>query len=163
VVQRAQQIGVGQTMTTSLGGVRDTQFGTSLELTVEIERLLEARFVLNGHLGKNLPIDMGPTAVLRHGQVRVIVTTMSGPHFAPELFQTAGFDPFAAAVVVAKSPCGFRAVYADRAAQIFSVRAPGCAPSDFWNYRFEQIPRPLWPWDEIPQWQSAPECFFPTF
>ncbi|MFM8251805.1 MAG: M81 family metallopeptidase [Planctomycetota bacterium] len=163
VVQRAQQIGVGQTMTTALGGVRDTQFGTTLELTVEVERLLDARFVLNGHLGKNLPIDMGPTAVLRHDQVRIIVTTMSGPHFAPELFQTAGFDPFAAAVVVAKSPCGFRAVYADRAAQIFSVRAPGCAPSDFWNYRFEQIPRPLWPWDEITEWQSAPECFFPNF
>ena len=162
VVQQASLLGVGQTFTTSLGGVRDTQFGTKLELTVEVERLVDARFVLNGHLGKNLPIDMGPTAVLRRGEVRIVVTTMSGPHFAPELFQTAGFDPYAAAVVVAKSPCGFRAVYADRAAQIFSVRAPGCAPSDFWNYRFEQIPRPLWPWDEIAQWQADPERFRPA-
>ena len=31
--------------------------------------LFDARFMLSGHLGKNLPIDMGPSAVLRHGNV----------------------------------------------------------------------------------------------
>ena len=65
------------------------------------------------------------------------------------LFRAAGFDPFAASVLVAKSPCGFRAAYAASAAKILVVRAPGCAPSDFWNYPYRAIPRPLWPWDEI--------------
>ena len=83
---------------------------------------------------------------------RVVITTRSGPHFAPELFREAGFEPFAASVVIAKSPCGFRAVYADHAAAIYSVRAPGCAPSDFWNYDFRNIPHPLWPWNEIESW-----------
>ena len=27
--------------------------------------------------------------------------------------------------------------------------SPGCAPSDFWNYPYTRIERPLWPWDEI--------------
>ena len=36
----------------------------------------------------------------------------------------------AASVLIAKSPCGFRAAYAERAKQIFIARAPGCAPSD---------------------------------
>jgi len=94
--------------------------------------------------------------VLRHeSNTRVIVTTRSGPHFAPEMFRAAGFEPFEASVVIAKSPCGFRAVYADHAAAIYSVKAPGCAPSDFWNYDFENIPRPLWPWDEIEAWTPA--------
>ena len=122
----------------------------------EIERVFDARFTLNGHLGKNLGIDMGRSVVLKQGEIRVIITTLSGPHFAPELFQAAGFDPFAAAVVVAKSPCGFRAVYASRAAEIHSVRAPGCAPTDFWNYEFHRIPTPTWPWDPIPEWHADP-------
>jgi microcystin degradation protein MlrC len=93
---------------------------------------------------------MGPSAVLRSGgNVFVVATSRSGPHFAPELFRAAGFDPFAASVLVAKSPCGFRAAYAPRAARIMVVRAPGCAPSDFWHYPFANIPRPLWPWDDL--------------
>ncbi|MBC7856334.1 MAG: MlrC C-terminal domain-containing protein, partial [Pirellulaceae bacterium] len=143
----------------SLGGVRDNRFGTRIEFPAEVERLFDAQFTLSGHIGKNLPINMGRCAVLRQGNVVVIVTSRSGPHFAPELFQAAGYDPFAASVLIAKSPCGFRAAYAARAAQIFSIRAPGCAPSDFWNYEYRNIQRPLWPWDEIPNWQPRPELF----
>lgn len=159
IVERARQAGVGADLQTSLGGVRDSRFGIRLDFAGKVTRLFNAQFVLNGHLGKNMAISMGPSAVLSCGQTQVIVTTLSGPHFAPELFQAAGFDPFAASLVVAKSPCGFRAVYAQRAAAIFSVRAPGCAPSDFWNYRFERIPRPTWPWDEIAEWRAEPRRY----
>ncbi|MFO0871809.1 MAG: M81 family metallopeptidase [Pirellulales bacterium] len=162
IVVAATECGVGGTWRGTLGGVRDTRFGCRLPWEAEVERLFAARFVLNGHLGRNLPIDMGASAVLRRGEVRVIVTSRSGPHFAPELFRAAGFDPFAASVVVAKSPCGFRAVYADHAAAIYSVRAPGCAPTDFWNYPFTLIPRPTWPWDEIPAWEPDPAVRWTT-
>ena len=159
VVDEAEQLGVGGQFSGSVGGVLDHRFGTSVEIVANVERLFDARFIINGHLGKNMPIDMGRCAVLRTGNIFIIVTSRSGPHFAPELFQTAGLDPFAAAVLIAKSPCGFRAVYADRAEQIISVKAPGCAPSDFWNYQFDQRPRPLWPWDEIKQWTAEPVVF----
>jgi microcystin degradation protein MlrC len=146
----------GTSWSGALGGKRDTRFAKPLELTAELERSFEARFVLSGHLGRNLAIDMGRSVVLRVGNVRVVVTSRSGPHFAPELFRAAGFDPFAAAVVVAKSPCGFRAAYRDHARAIFMVRAPGCAPSDFWNYPYPHVTRPLWPFDEM-DWQPRPE------
>ena len=93
---------------------------------------------------------------LHAGNVHVVVTSRTGPHFAPQLFQLAGFDPFAASVLVAKSPCGFRAAYAERAAKILVVQAPGCAPSDFWRYHYRHIPRPLWPWDEQLTWTPQP-------
>jgi microcystin degradation protein MlrC len=125
---------------------------------VQVANLFEARFVMSGHLGKNLPISMGSSAVLRHKNVHVIATSQTGPHFAPELFQTAGLDPFAASVLVAKSACGFRAAYEQRAKKILLVQAPGCAPSDFWRYDYRSIPRPVWPWDEIPSWSPDPAC-----
>jgi microcystin degradation protein MlrC len=157
VVAKAKGIGAGKEITTALGGVRDNRFSAPLTVTARIEKLFDARFVLSGHLARNLPIDMGASAVLRQDNVHVIVTSLSGPHFAPELFRAAGLDPFAASVLVAKSPCGFRAAYQEKAKKIILVRAPGCAPADFWNYEYRQIPRPLWPWDEIKDWKPEPQ------
>jgi microcystin degradation protein MlrC len=149
-VAQAEKSGVGVSRPFTLGGLRDNRFSKPISIpSAVIETLFDARFTMSGHLGKNLAIDMGRSAILRQGDVRIVVTSRSGPHFAPELFQTAGIDPFAASVLVAKSPCGFRAVYAARAAKIMVVKAPGCAPSDFWNYEYKNIPRPLWPWDEM--------------
>ena len=83
IVRAAQQRGIGQRWSGPIGGVRDNRFGKPIQLSAEIENLFDARFVMSGHLGKNLAIDMGRSAVLRTGQVRVIVTERSGPHFAP--------------------------------------------------------------------------------
>jgi microcystin degradation protein MlrC len=156
VVAHATQLGVGSEIETELGGLRDRRFGTRIPFRGVIERLFPAKFVMSGHIGKELSIEMGPSAVLKSDEIRVIVTTHSGPHFAPELFRAAGFDPFAASVVVAKSPCGFRAVYEQHAIAIYSVKAPGCAPTDFWNYEYPKIPHPLWPWDEVTHWKASP-------
>lgn len=155
-VQLARQHGVGTEMTTELGGKRNSRTSQPLRVTARVQHLFEARFLLSGHLARNLPIDMGLSVVLRSGQVHIIVTSRSGPHFAPQLFQTAGLDPFASNVLVAKSPCGFRAAYAPHARKILVVRTPGCAPSDFWNYPYRNILRPMWPWDAMETWTPMP-------
>ncbi len=159
VVAAAALAGVGGEFSGPVGGVRDHRFSQPLSLTARVERLFGARFVLSGHLARNLPIDMGRSAVLRHGNVRIVVTARSGPHFAPQLFEAAGLDPFTAQVLIAKSPCGFRAAYASRAKEILVAAAPGCAPSDFANYPYTQIDRPLWPWDQFDAWRPEPVVF----
>jgi microcystin degradation protein MlrC len=148
-VAEAERCGVGAEWTATLGATRNPRDFQPITLPVRVVNLFDAKFILSGHLAEKLPIDMGRSVVLAHKNVHIVVTSRSGPHFAPQLFRTAGIDPFAASVLIAKSPCGFRAAYAEKATQIFVVRAPGCAPSDFWTRPFERISRPLWPWDEI--------------
>jgi microcystin degradation protein MlrC len=155
-VEMARQRGMGAEITTEVGGKRDRRFAQPMHITARVENVFAARFVMSGHLARNMPVDMGLSAVLRCGQVHIVVTSRSGPHFAPQLFQTAGLDPLAASVLVAKSPCGFRAAYAPHARKILVVRGPGCAPSDFWNYEYRHVPRPMWPWDEKETWTPAP-------
>ncbi len=140
---------VGSPVQMPLGGALDHRFSRPLEFVGRVTRLFDARFTLTGHLAKNLPVDMGRAAVFSAGGVHVVLTSRSGPHFAPQLFEAAGFDPYAAAVVVARSPCGFRAAYAARAKKIMVVRAPGCAPADFWNYPYQHRSRPCWPWEDV--------------
>jgi microcystin degradation protein MlrC len=153
IVAEAERLGPTAPISALLGGRRDALNSQPVPVEAIVEHVFEARFVLSGHLGVNLAIDMGRAAVLRAGDVRIVCTERSGPHFAPELFRAAGIDPFAAQVLIAKSPCGFRAVYASRAALILSLRAPGCAPSDFQNYPYHHRPQPLWPWEEF-SWQA---------
>ena len=109
-----------------LGGKRDRS-STPLPAVVRAAKLFDARFVMSGHLARNMPIDMGPSAVLRVGNVHIVVTSRSGPHFSPRLFEAAGIDPFASQLLVAKSPCGFRAAYQARAKKMLVVRSSGCA------------------------------------
>ena len=156
LVQAAKAAGQGEPISCSVGGKIDHRFSHPVELTATVQRLFQARFIMSGHIGKNLEMDMGECCVLWEptSNVSIVVSQVSGPHFAPEFFQSAGFDPFSVDVLIAKSPCGFRAVYCDQAADMISVQAPGCAPSDFWNYEFENIPRPLWPWDRDLQWRA---------
>ncbi len=153
LVATATQRGVGATLEAQVGGKRDRKYSQPIPVSLTVSNIFDARFILTGHLARNMPIDMGPSAVLLHGNVHLLVTARSGPHFAPQLFQAAGIDPFAAAVLVAKSPCGFRAAYAGKARKIEVVRAPGCAPSDFWRHHYSNIPRPMWPWDEVRGWK----------
>ena len=158
-VERASGLDVSQQHEFTLGGKRDTRFGKSIANSFLINRRFQARFSMSGHIGKNLAIDMGPAVVLRRNNVYVFVTSKTGPHFAPELFRAAEMDPFQASLLVAKSPCGFRAAYGERASLILSVQAPGCAPADFHRSEFTNITRPLWPWDDITSWSPDPTIF----
>lgn len=161
VVAQAETLGVGGVFRGFVGGVRDGRFSRPLAIEATVERLFDACFTLSGHIGRNLAIDMGRAVVLRlAGNVRLVVTSRSGPHFAPELFQAAGLDPFTAACLVAKSPCGFRAAYESRAARIISAQSPGCAPPDFWNYEYQHGARELWPWRRNLDWQARSEDVF---
>src|SRR5436190_19856448 len=104
LVGRAAWIGLGKEFDALLGGKRDQRFSEPISTPVIADRLFEARFVMSGHLARNMAIDMGPSTVLRIGNIHIVVTSRSGPHFAPQLFDAAGLDPFAAQLLVAKSP-----------------------------------------------------------
>src|SRR5262249_8019613 len=155
----AQKRGVGAEWEATLGGVRDTRFARPITLSVKVGRLFDATFVLSGHLAERLPIDMGPSAGLRDGHIHIVVTPRTRAPLAPQLIEAAGLAPFEASVLVAKSPCGFRAVYQSKASRIISVAGPGCAPSDFWTWKYDHAPSPLWPWEDVAGWVPKVELF----
>jgi microcystin degradation protein MlrC len=155
IVKQATSAAIGDELEFVFGTNPQTDFAAALRVKMKVAGVFPTNFTLSGHLGSNLAIDLGTSVHLRRGNISLIVTSRSGPHFAPELFRAAGLEPFTAQLVVAKSPCGFRAAYRDVAARILNVRSPGAAPSDFWNLPYQQINRPLWPWDEF-EWSPQP-------
>eukprot|EP00038_Savillea_parva_P009596 m.184596 g.184596 ORF g.184596 m.184596 type:complete len:553 (+) comp16182_c0_seq1:60-1718(+) len=162
-VAEAVKAGVGNALTVTMGGLRDTRFAIPVTINAVVERLFDGVFtVAQGHC-KGLKSNMEKCATLRilsskdgHDTwVRVILTSGTGPHFAAELFTLAGYPPFGpgthVSVVICKSPAGFRATYGPHAGLLMSSDAPGCAPPQFWKpeYKseFSKIDAPLFPLD----------------
>ena len=151
----ARQMGVGGTFNTAVGGTFSPEYSEPIQFRGTVEHLLDVRFVLNGHGGSNLPIDMGGGAVVRSGDVTVLFTETGGPGSSPALYESAGLDPRTYGIVVALSPAGFRAEYGPFAADILLADCPGPATPNWHRLNFLHVNRPLWPLDDIDRPQQA--------
>ena len=154
-VAHACEAGVGGEFDMPVGGKRDNVFSSPLPLHGTVKAISHVRFILDGHLGDNMPIDMGRGAVVCSGDATVVFTESSGPGSTPKLYRAMGLEPRDFKIVVAKSPAGFRAEYEPFAAEIILTRSPGPASPDFAGLPFRRIDRPLWPLDEIEDWQAV--------
>jgi microcystin degradation protein MlrC len=169
-VAEAAEAGVGVTITTMIGGVRDTRFAVPLQVTATVEKVFEGKFTIaRGHFN-GLKCDLGKCATLKilgddgaDTNVRVILTTGVGAHFAIEMFECGGYNPFEASVIICKSPAGFRSTYGVDAGMLLSADAPGCAAPRFWDpeYRkeFLKTVTPLFPFDDIAEFTPAIDIF----
>ncbi len=114
-----------------------------------MQNLGEVRFVHTGHAGHNLPVNMGRTAVVKSGDVTLLLAERKGLGSTPRLYEEAGLDPRRYKFVVAKSPEGFRHDYAEIAAGFLYCGAPGCAWECLQELPFSRVGRPFYPLDEF--------------
>lgn len=154
-VASAKQAGVGGTYDGMVGATFAPEYSEPVHLRGIVERLLKVEFVLDGHIGHKLPIRMGDGAVVKSGDVTVLLVEKTGPGSTPRLYETAGIDPRAAGIVVAKSPAGFRAEYDPFAAATLLADCPGCASPHFDRLNFYRVNRPLWPLNRIERPEDA--------
>lgn len=154
----ATQAGVGGPFRGFVGGTFAPEYSDPLEFRGTVEKLLDVNFILDGHIGKNMPIHMGRGAVVRSGDVTVLFTQKNGPGSSPLLYEAAGLDPRNCGIVVAKSPAGFRADYDPFVAATYLADCPGCASPDFQRLSFHNIHRPLWPVNRIERVEEADWC-----
>ena len=112
---------------------------------------------LTGHLGKNMPIDMGPAggAAARQraspGHVALRPALRPGllPQRRPRSVRGQGADRQESRAASAPR------IRTTPRRSTWSVR-PAALLSDFWKHPYANIPRPLWPWDEIDGWTPDP-------
>ena len=157
-VELASRVKVGNVFKSFIGADFAPEYGEPVEVQGKIERLVDLKFTLDGHIGKNFPIDMGRGAVLNCGDVTILLCERSGPGSTPLLYETAGLDPREFGIVIAKSPSGFRADYKSIAAGILLADGSGCASPHFDWLNFYAVSRPLWPLDKIESPAKAKWC-----
>ena len=113
-----------------------------------MESLHDGRFRYSGGIWDGVEGEMGPTAVLAIGAVRVLVTSHATYDWADEQWRAAGIDPRQTKLVVAKNPMNFHNVYDGVAAAFHVLDTPGPTPATIRNHPLRRMPRPYFPVDE---------------
>ena len=119
--------GIGATITLSLGGKSDN---TPLPVTGTIEALTDGTFTCTGPMGAGNPADLGPTALVRIGGVRVIIVTRKMQALDQALLRHIGVEPSAQKILALKSSVHFRADFQPIAESVIIAAAPGPVVAD---------------------------------
>ena len=93
VVAAAAAAGVGETIEVRLGGKTDRRHGEPLALRASVRLLSDGRFVTRSRMGAGGVTEMGRTAVLQSGGVRVVVTERRVQPLDAELLRSVGIEP----------------------------------------------------------------------
>lgn len=130
LVAQSHAAGPGAAMAVSLGARRTGDYGAAVELTVEVERVTDGRFVNTGPMERGSAVQCGRTAVLRVRQLRIIVTEHVAACNDPAFFALHGVDLSSTRLLCVKAKNHFRAAFATLCTTIVDADAPGPASLD---------------------------------
>jgi microcystin degradation protein MlrC len=145
-VSIAASAGEGARLDLRIGGKLGPMSGRPLDLRVEVRRV--ARDVKQSFRGA--PISLGDVVAVRVEGIDVLLCSTRTQVFSPECFTQLGVEPSSMRILVVKSSQHYRAGFADVAAEIHDVGAPGAIQPDFKSIPLHRIERPKWPFDADP-------------
>jgi microcystin degradation protein MlrC len=119
--------GEGAELALKLGGKSD---GAPLEVTARVLRLSDGRFTCTGPMSAGNPADLGPSALVGIGPVKVIVVSRKMQAHDQALFRHIGVEPAEEQILALKSSVHFRADFQPIAQQVIVVAAPGPVLAD---------------------------------
>lgn len=143
LVTRCHTLGAGARLRAALGGRLSPAWGPPVELGAEIERLTDGRFRNAGPMEKGLEVNLGRTAVMRSGNLRVIVTESCQAPNDPEYFKLHGIDLADVDLVCAKAKNHFRAAFGAAFDPILEADTPGPATAKLSSLPFRHLPPEL--------------------
>jgi len=122
--------GVGATVTLALGGKSGIPDDAPYSESFVVEQLSDGKFVAPGPYYGGRDMDMGPSACLRIGDVRVVVSSHKAQLADQSMYRYVGIEPTEQAILVNKSSVHFRADFEPIAATLLICAAPGAMPAD---------------------------------
>ena len=136
----------------SIGGKGSELDEGPVILDVDLVSTSDGRFDLedrHSHLAasQGVHIDMGPTAVVRHGGITIILTSRKTPPFDLGQLRSQGVEPRSMRVIGVKAAVAHRQAYDPITAASFTVTTPGPCTSDPRRLPYRKLRRPIYPLD----------------
>ena len=150
-VQKMIEAGVGSSLTLQLGGKMDMpsigRNGEPLEVTGTVKVISDGEFVVRGPMYTGVKMSMGKTAVLDTGSIQFVVIENNHEPFDLGMFRSVGIEPTTKQYLLLKSRIHYRAGFKPIAKHIVECNGLGVTGSDYSQFRFEKIRRPIFPID----------------
>lgn len=143
----------GDRVMVSIGGKGSSLDAGPVEIEVEVISHSDGQFDLedpNSHLASMCGnrFDMGPSAVVRHKELTILLTSIKTPPFDLGQWRSQGLDPASFSVLGVKAAVAHRRAYDPIAAQMLWVETAGPCSSHLKNLPFKKVRRPIYPLDD---------------
>jgi microcystin degradation protein MlrC len=152
-VSAAQSAGVGAVANVALG---QEGYGPVVTADAIVERLIDGHFTYAaGPLG-GLPAQLGPSAVLRIGGLRVLATTYAAYEYGDEQFAAGGIDVQQCQFAVVKNPVNARLAIPNAAFIVLDTVGP--TSPRLTDLQWQRLERPCFPMEDSPEplWRFGP-------
>jgi microcystin degradation protein MlrC len=141
LVARAHAAGKGASLDAAIGGRVAPAFGAPVPVRATVSALTDGVFVSDGPMQRGITVRMGRSAVLRLGQIEVIVTERRQPVNDMAYFALHGIDVREVRLLCVKAKNHFRAAFAPVCAAVIEVDTPGPAGIDLSKLPYKYAPR----------------------
>ena len=152
-VAKLQSVPIGGKLTLAIGGKGPLDPGP---VTLEVELLSRSDGVFeledkNSHLVGSLGkiIRMGPSAVVRHRGLTILLTSRKLPPFDLGQWRSQGINPEELSMIGIKAAVGHRVAYGKIASAEFTVNTSGPCTSDITRLPYKRLRRPVFPLDAM--------------
>lgn len=141
---------IGDRLQLRIGGKVDRLHGPTLELPVELLHRTDGRFTLENeksHLASLVgrQVDMGPSALVRHRGIHILLTTRKTPPMDLGQLRSQGLAPEALYLIGIKAAISHQAAYDPILKASFYADTPGLGSSDLRRFPYRRLPRPMAP------------------
>ncbi|WP_265921149.1 M81 family metallopeptidase [Cupriavidus nantongensis] len=141
--------GVGQSVTLDVGGKTDMPAldlkGRPLRLTGRVQCITDGNYQVTGPMFTGMKLSLGRTVVLDVAGTLVVICEKPQEPFDTGVFTHAGIDLSRRKYILIKSRQHFRAGFEPIASEIVLVAGPGVCSSDYSQFPFRNLRRPIYP------------------
>ena len=156
VAKMAAEAGVGATISCLLGGKTDDKHGEPIELKdAYVKAISDGKHIKLSPMGKGSVMDMKLTALLKVGNVQIIVGSKANQTMDKGPFQMMGIDYEQMHILGLKSSQHFRGWWQDKAAAICPSDPPGIHCGDLEMFTHYNIDKTMYPFDMNREWDPA--------
>jgi microcystin degradation protein MlrC len=145
--EAAFNAGVGGLAQIVVGGKTDRWHGDPVSVTGRVRLLSDGQWVHEGPENAGVPVDMGPTAVLRCGGVNLVLTTRKSMPGDQQQLKSVGIDPARQHIIVVKAAVRWRGGFGSIAKHAVYADTPGLGSVDLQRFPYRHVRRPIFPLD----------------
>lgn len=142
--------GIGATFEMRVGGKMGRMSGEPLDLMVTVTGLKAQAVQHFGIEPNQVTMPMGDCAAVQVAGIDIVLYSLRGQTFSPEVFTNVGIDPMQRHILIVKSTQHFYARFSQIAAKVLYIAPPGTTAPDFKGIPYQVASKDRYPMVDNP-------------
>lgn len=140
--------GIGRDIELSIGGKTDDLHGRPVKLSGYIKLLSDGAFRNTGKNMTGLKNNMGKTALLVAGSIKIVLTELPTPPNDPAMLLSLGIDITKEKILIVKGAIAWKTGLNSDPARTIYVDTPGLCSADLYSFDFSKLRYPIYPFNK---------------